>query len=179
MQRIKSYLGGIMERDKKYKGDFVPKYKNSQEIYSDTTLLPVVKVRELVKHYSMALFGLATDMASAEQALKDKETAHEATKQQNVELRAKVKELENYASPDIKSELPHLRQTITLLRQKNKKLLSELNSIRQKKRIDNLTNEERQAIQADYYEKRIKSLTYQVSSWREKYQKLLERIENG
>lgn len=103
-----------MERDKKYAGDFVPKYKNAQEIEQDSALLPSDKVRELVKHYSMCLFGLATDMASAERRLKSNEILYEQTRERNRELRAKIKILENYADPEVKKELPQLRKKITM-----------------------------------------------------------------
>lgn len=51
-----------MNKETQRKGDFTPKYYNAQEINDSQELKPAEKVCELVKHYSMCLFGIATDI---------------------------------------------------------------------------------------------------------------------
>lgn len=135
-----------MSEQQKRKGDFTPKYYNNAEIECDKTLLPAEQVRERVKHYAMCLFGLATDMASAEQAIIDKRLYVQSLENENAALRAKVYKLKTTYQADDSELVKELRAELSKERAKTPK------------RIYKLTTSERQAIQADYYEKRIRNL---------------------
>lgn len=133
-----------MQRQRK--GDFTPKYYNDVEIENDKALLPAERVRELVKHYSMCLFGLATDMANAEQQLTDRQLYVTSLENENKKLKAE-NELLISKSYEAENEL---------IRELREKLAKAKSAAAQK--VRKLTTEERQAIQADYYEHRIRAL---------------------
>ncbi|MCM1042629.1 MAG: hypothetical protein NC350_00225 [Corallococcus sp.] len=54
--------------------DFKPKYKNVNEIKEDLTLSVTEQTTELVKHYSMCLFGLAADIGDYTGKLAERDT---------------------------------------------------------------------------------------------------------
>lgn len=52
-----------MKKQQTRKGDFTPKYYNAQAIIDNEELKPAEQICELVKHYSMCLFGIAADIS--------------------------------------------------------------------------------------------------------------------
>lgn len=146
-------------------GDFTPKYGNAVEIEKDTALLPSEQVREKVKHYSMCLFGLAADMANCEQALIDKQTYITALETENEALRSKYKQLlERHRNGESVVE-KELRDELAKERAKTKH------------RINKMTSAERQAVQADFYEKRIQNLQCNLNNYKNKCKRLEQALE--
>ncbi len=149
----------------KRKGDFTPKYNDVDGIEKDYTLLPSEKVREKVKHYAMCLFGLATDMANCEQALIDKQTYITALENENKALRSKYQQfIERHRKGESVVE-KELRNELAKERAKTKH------------RINKMTSAERQAVQADFYEKRIHDLQCNLNSYKNKCKRLEQALE--
>lgn len=147
------------------KGDFTPKYYNAVEIEQDVTLLPSEQVREKVKHYAMCLFGLATDMANCEQDLIDKQTYITSLENENKALRSKYAQFierhrkgENVVEKELRDELAKERA-------------------KTKQRINKMTSAERQAVQADFYEKRIHDLQCNLNNYKNKCKRLEQALE--
>ena len=118
------------------KGDFMLKYNNVPAILDDSNLTTAEKVVELVKHHSMCLFGLASDVGNYYDNLN--------------KLQARL----NIATAKCKK-----------LEQSNAQLRAQLRNVQPSKkhvRINDLTSEERKAVQADYYEQRISYLLNKI-----------------
>lgn len=142
------------------KGDFAPKYYNDVEIDNDKALLPSERVRELVKHYAMQLFGLATDMATAEQELIDGKAYIDLLVNDNNELRAKIDRLTTR----------HCENESELVKELRKQLAEKPKRIK-------LTPAERIAVKADYYEKRIQQLIATFTYYKSKCKRLEQELE--
>lgn len=167
-----------MNEQQTRKGDFTPKYLNGKDIYADETLTKSERTRELVKHYATCLFGLATDMATEQQKIIDKRLRYVQLENENKELRAVVRQLQIATKTKSTADVDKLKQRIanlkTALRAKKANEAS-----KRPKRISDLTSEERQAIRADYYDKRIVALQQQVKYWRDKYKKTIGNDTGG
>ncbi len=160
-----------MTQHKKNTGDFTPKYNTVEEICQDDTLLPSDVVREKVKHHAMCLFALATDMATAEDDLQSRRLRYVQLINENKELRNVVRQLQVVIKSKSADDVDKLKRRIAKLQQTLKKHKEEAMATpktSKPRRINDLTTEERQAIQADYYEQRIQRLQWQVKYWREK-----------
>lgn len=142
------------------KGDFAPKYYNDVEIDNDKALLPSERVRELVKHYAMCLFGLATDMATAEQELIDGKAYIDLLVSDNNELRAKIDRL----------TARHCENESELVKELRKQLAEKSQRIK-------LAPAERIAVKADYYEKRIHELSTTTTYYKSKCKRLERELE--
>lgn len=119
------------------KGDFEPKYYNAKAIMTDSELQPAEQVCELVKHYSMCLFGIATDISEYYAKIKEKDRQIEQLKKDkqrlynkcvNLSMRVKMQDNEPQQVIDelakLQVENQHLKGIIT----RYKKSCDKLNS---------------------------------------------------
>lgn len=168
-----------MTENKKRKDDFTPKYYNAQAIIDNTELQPAEQVCELVKHYSMCLFGIATDISDYYGKLKELENEVEQLKQQNfrlsvsnrsLRLQLKAHDVEPQAIVDelakLKDENLRLKGALT----KCKKQVAEMQ--------DETTITELKA-QGDRYRQNALYYKNQVQELKAKIQALTERKDNG
>lgn len=152
------------------RGDFPLKYPTLDAIEEDKGLTPDEQLREKVKHLSMQMFGLAIDLANQEKKFNMTSDIVEQKDKVILKLRAAV----DYA-----------KKRYSELWQKYKDLLKSVGELREQTkepqavpyRINDLTSEERQAIQADYYEKRLADLKSQVAYRNKKVKELEERLK--
>lgn len=150
--------------------DFPLAFPNLEAI--ENSGLPAdLQLREKVKHLSMQLFGLAVDLGN------------EQRKYVNFDLQmfAKDKEIKNLRMLLAQSRAYIKKYCVGLKASKSKvKELQDGAKAEQKakeiKRINDLTTEERQAIQADYYEKRISNLKSQLQYRKERIEDLEARL---
>lgn len=102
-----------MNEQQNRKGDFTPKYYNAQAIIGNEELKPAEQVCELVKHYSMCLFGIATDISDYYGKLTERDSQITRLKKEVLRLRQRNTRL----SLQITTQDKELQQVIDELAQ--------------------------------------------------------------
>lgn len=130
--------------EKQHKEDFQKKYQNIVAIKNDSSLKPAEQVCELIKHYSMCLFGLAADISDFYEQLNKRDKQIEKLKSNYASLYQKLQRLK--AQPKrlrmpltseerqaikadyYEKQLQYLRTTVSNLRRQNRELEERLNN---------------------------------------------------
>lgn len=151
--------------------DFPLAFLTLEAIDSAEGLTPDEQLREKVKHLSMQMFGLAVDLAN--QNKKYNEFGKRIDEKNKVisHLQSLLVQRNAYIQKYCVG-LKTLRGEVKRLKAE----LSQYQGTAKPKPIKDLTSEERQAVQADYYEKRIASLKTQVQTRNEQIAKLKARL---
>lgn len=129
--------------------DFPLAFPNLEAIEA-SELTPDEQLREKVKHLSMQMFGIAVDLANQQRKYNNVEKRIDERNKEILRLRSLLSQRNAYIKKYCKG--------IKELQAKVKAL--------QAGHIEDLTSDERQAMQADYYEKRISELQTQIRYWR-------------
>ena len=151
--------------------DFPLAFPNLEAI-EVSELTPDEQLREKVKHLSMQMFGIAVDLANQQRKYNNAGLRIDELKKEILHLRSLLAKRNAYIKDYCKgikalqSRVKELEAGGTPTEKKTRALL-----------IKDLTTEERQAIQADYYEKRIAALSTQVRYWKDKAQDLQARLK--
>jgi len=155
--------------------DFSLAFPNLEAIEQAKGLTPDEQLREKVKHLSMQMFGLAVDLANQQKRYDNFGEQLNAKNNELLHVRALLAQRNEYIRnycvglKALKKQVKELQSgvidTHELLKEQKKP-----------KRINDLTSEERQAIQADYYDKRIAALKSQVQYRNEVIAELKSRL---
>ena len=167
--------------------DFPLAFPNLEAIEA-SELTPDEQLREKVKHLSMQLFGIAVDLANQQRKYNDVEKRIDERNKEILHLRSLLAQRNDYIRKyckglkALKKQLKDLQAGV--ISQEPVASVSTDNAstktpaqAKKPKRINDLTTEERQAIQADYYEKYIVRLKQQVQYWKSKASNLQSIVD--
>lgn len=151
--------------NKQRKGDFTPRYYNAQAIIENEELQPAEQVCELVKHYSMCLFGIATDISDYYGKLAERDSQIAMLKKEVIRLRQRNTRLSLQITTQdkepqqvidelakLKLDNTHLKMTLNSYKAKCEKLQGDTAIVELQNEID------RQRQQRMYWQERAEQL---------------------
>lgn len=150
--------------------DFKPNYPNLEAI--ENSGLPAdLQLREKVKHLSMQLFGLAVDLGNEQLKYLNFSAQLDAKNKEIANLKYVLSQKNDY----IRKYCVGLKALKVQVAELQGDSIEQSEDVKKPKRITKLTTEERQALKADDYEKRIAVFKTQVGYWK----KRAEELANG